>query len=77
MRQIWCVVAPAREYPAQDSRVNAEGSVPSEEVRIMNKSLLVLLLTAVTVYAQTPAIPTAMESYDWIIGRWECKGVTP
>ncbi len=43
----------------------------------MNKTLLLLLLTAVTVYAQTPAIPTAIQSYDWIIGRWGCNGVTP
>ena len=45
----------------------------------MNKrtGFLALLLTAMTSYTQTPALPAAMHSYDFVVGRWQCHGVTP
>jgi hypothetical protein len=45
-------------------------------VMTMSKCLFLLLLAVIPISAQTP-IPTPILSFDWIIGKWECKGVTP
>jgi hypothetical protein len=38
--------------------------------------IAVLLMLAAPVYAQAPATPPQIRAYDWIIGRWQCKGFT-
>jgi len=42
----------------------------------MRKSLLLVLIGVATMSAQSPKADPVL-SYDWIIGRWECKGITP
>ena len=47
------------------------------QIDMKKTGLLVLLVSAVSSYAQTPVPPDTMHAYDFVIGRWTCKGVTP
>ena len=43
----------------------------------MYKGLLVMLVVGVTTISAQNRKVDPVVSYDWIIGRWECKGITP
>jgi len=42
----------------------------------MYKASILVLVAVTMLLAQAPK-PDPVTSYDWIIGRWECKGITP
>jgi hypothetical protein len=42
----------------------------------MYKRFFFVLLASIHLFAQNPKADPVL-SYDWIIGKWECKGITP
>src|SRR5579864_3229246 len=42
----------------------------------MYKRFFFVLLASIHLFPQNPKADPVL-SYDWIIGRWECKGITP